>query len=180
MFAVLCEAFFQFVSSRGLKVEEYYRKASNASAKIDEDDDVDVDFSMNASLDQQLRYVETLRNHGRSRTHHPQKLKQLEDEYCSLPKMLRPLKLLFLKPIHLLTPKESAELVEITGLSENPISVYFSQSRFSKPFLTHLDKQAYNVVKHLSGEDGDPDWIHVDHTVPPYTVTGVRITVPYG
>ncbi|KAJ6619190.1 hypothetical protein B0H10DRAFT_1947012 [Mycena sp. CBHHK59/15] len=55
MFAVLCEAFFQFVSSRGLKVEEYYRKASNASAKIDEDDNVDVDFSMNASLDQQLR-----------------------------------------------------------------------------------------------------------------------------
>ncbi|KAJ6628809.1 hypothetical protein B0H10DRAFT_1940189 [Mycena sp. CBHHK59/15] len=198
---------FPFVSSRGLKVEEYYRKASNASAKIDEDDNVDVDFSMNASLDQQLRYVETLRTHGRSRTHeaslktwdeeflswsqsarenlfnprttdmskvflpfdltnmlssvtkfghlgqliagdywegillelvqHPQKLKQLEDEYCSLPKMLRPLELLFLKPIHLLTPKESAELV----------------CRASRDHRV----QAYNVVKHLSGEDGDPD-----------------------
>ena len=38
-----------------LSPREYYRKASNASAKIDEDDDVDVDFSMNASLDPQLR-----------------------------------------------------------------------------------------------------------------------------
>jgi hypothetical protein len=71
---------------------------------------------------------------------HPQKLKQLEDEYCYLPKMLHPLELLFLKPIHLLTPKESAELVKITGWSENPISVYFSQSHFSKPcnFLRSL------------------------------------------
>ncbi|KAJ6608061.1 hypothetical protein B0H10DRAFT_1955720 [Mycena sp. CBHHK59/15] len=204
-----------FVSSRGLKVEEYYRKASNASAKMDEDNDVDVDFSMNASLDQQLRYVETLRTHGHSRTHeaslktwdeeflsrsqsvrenlfnprttdmskvflpfdltnvlssvtkfghlgqliagdywegillelvqHPQKLKQLEDEYCSLTKMLRPLELLFLKPIHLLTPKESAELVEITGWSENPISVYFSQSRFSKP-CTRIDQSRLTLT----------------------------------
>ncbi|KAJ6625159.1 hypothetical protein B0H10DRAFT_1942748 [Mycena sp. CBHHK59/15] len=53
LFSVICEAFFQFVSVRALKAEEYYHM-SRATSTEDMLDDQDVDHSINATLNQQL------------------------------------------------------------------------------------------------------------------------------
>ncbi|KAJ6607445.1 hypothetical protein B0H10DRAFT_1956235 [Mycena sp. CBHHK59/15] len=59
LFSVICEAFFQFVSVRALKAEEYYRM-SRATSTEDMLDDQDVDHSINATLNQQLQLVHKL------------------------------------------------------------------------------------------------------------------------
>ncbi|KAJ6620165.1 hypothetical protein B0H10DRAFT_1946231 [Mycena sp. CBHHK59/15] len=56
LFSVICEAFFQFVSVRALKAEEYYRM-SRATSTEDMLDDQDVDHLINATLNQQLQCV---------------------------------------------------------------------------------------------------------------------------
>ncbi|KAJ6600680.1 hypothetical protein B0H10DRAFT_1958711 [Mycena sp. CBHHK59/15] len=56
LFSVICEAFFQFVSVRALKAEEYYHM-SRATSTEDMLDDQDVDHSINATLNQQLQCV---------------------------------------------------------------------------------------------------------------------------
>ncbi|KAJ6600065.1 hypothetical protein B0H10DRAFT_1958928 [Mycena sp. CBHHK59/15] len=56
LFSVICEAFFQFVSVRALKAEEYYCM-SRATSTEDMLDDQDVDYSINATLNQQLQLV---------------------------------------------------------------------------------------------------------------------------
>ncbi|KAJ6626415.1 hypothetical protein B0H10DRAFT_1941968 [Mycena sp. CBHHK59/15] len=59
LFSVICEAFFQFVSVRALKAEEYYRM-SRATSTEDMLDDQDVDHWINATLNQQLQLVHKL------------------------------------------------------------------------------------------------------------------------
>ncbi|KAJ7070375.1 hypothetical protein B0H15DRAFT_807095 [Mycena belliarum] len=70
LFSIICEAFFEFVSTRGLQAEDYVRR-SQTTIKLAPimEDDPDVDCTMNASLAGQLEYVETLRTHGRKRTY---------------------------------------------------------------------------------------------------------------
>ncbi|KAJ6537004.1 hypothetical protein B0H19DRAFT_380833 [Mycena capillaripes] len=63
LFCIICEAFYQFVYERALGVEKYYKLPSARDA------DDDVDCSISATLKQQVGYIETLRTHGRARTH---------------------------------------------------------------------------------------------------------------
>ncbi|KAJ6561944.1 hypothetical protein B0H19DRAFT_1068650 [Mycena capillaripes] len=63
LFCIICEAFYQFVYERALGVEKYYKLPNTRNA------DDDVDCSISATLKQQLGYIETLRTHGRARTH---------------------------------------------------------------------------------------------------------------
>ncbi|KAJ6623714.1 hypothetical protein B0H10DRAFT_1943784 [Mycena sp. CBHHK59/15] len=80
LFSVICKAFFQFVSVRALKAEEYYRM-SRATSTEDMLDDQDVDHSINATLNQQLQYIKTLRTHGRNRTYVSEIEADLIDKY---------------------------------------------------------------------------------------------------
>ncbi|KAJ7660937.1 hypothetical protein DFH06DRAFT_1400393 [Mycena polygramma] len=70
LFAIICEAFFQFVSSRALKVEEYYRRSETfRPSHVHNLEDIDeIDLSMTASVKHQLQYIQSLRTHGRDRT----------------------------------------------------------------------------------------------------------------
>ncbi|KAJ7489735.1 hypothetical protein B0H11DRAFT_1061153 [Mycena galericulata] len=227
LFGIICEAFFEFVSTRGVKAEEYYRKAASASPSATTQDDNNFDHSINTTLKQQLEYIETLRTHGRSRTfvsdneaelidkyneaslntwdehslaqkrtpsqnlfasktdmtrvffpfdfanvrssvmkfghlgpliagkyweaikgellESPELLKKLEKEHQSLSRMLRPSELLLLKPEHLLSSPEYAELQRLVGWSENPIIKHFGHINHAKS-CTRIDQRRLSLV----------------------------------
>ncbi|KAJ7086523.1 hypothetical protein C8R44DRAFT_752552 [Mycena epipterygia] len=158
LFAVICEAFFQFVSVRALKAEEYYHNSRTTTAE--RLDDEDVDHSINVTLSQQLQLQSFVTKFGHLGSliageywdtilcellQSQRTLSQLEDEYLGLPAILSPSELLHLKPQFLLNSQDCTALVALYGWSENPIAKYFSQDRYSKP-CSRIDQSKLSLT----------------------------------
>ncbi|KAJ7433346.1 hypothetical protein B0H11DRAFT_2122300, partial [Mycena galericulata] len=134
LFGIICEAFFEFVSTRGVKAEEYYRKAASASPSATTQDDDNFDHSINTTLKQQLDVMKfwtlgTLDSRNTKVFH----------------AWLRPSELLLLKPEHLLSSPEYAELQRLVGWSENPIIKHFRNINHAKS-CTRIDQRRLSLV----------------------------------
>ncbi|KAJ6483749.1 hypothetical protein C8R47DRAFT_1217442 [Mycena vitilis] len=203
LFSIVCESFYKFVYDRVIRVGTYCDLPTSSDSE-------DLDFAISTTLKKQLEYINTLRTHGRARTHvsseeaklidaynsaslktwdesktardvfaksrktdmskivfpfdfanvlasvtkfghlgsliagqywdsvlgeliaHKETLRKLEAEYCSLPTHFTQNQLLFLKPKHLISRRESDSLVRSFGWAQNPIATYFEvQSKIS-------------------------------------------------